>query len=226
MVLKMGILQLESIKVEWLGHASFRITDGEIIYIDPYKPPKDMKKSNLILVTHDHYDHCDVNNIKALISATGVIIAPASCSEQLAGMNVKVVTPGDNFEINGIVVEVVSAYNTNKFSSPGEPYHKKGGCVGYVITIDGKRIYHAGDTDFIEEMKNLKNIDVALIPIGGVFTMDDKEAAQAANAIKPKIVVPMHYNTFDKIMADVNYFASMVDAGIEVRVLATDDKKS
>lgn len=222
----MGLLQLESLKVEWLGHASFRITDAEIIYIDPYKPPKDMKKSNLIFVTHDHYDHCDVNNIKELSSATGVIIAPASCAEQLTGMNVRIVKPGDKFETNNIGIEVVSAYNTSKFASSGEPYHKKDKCVGYVITIDGKRIYHAGDTDFINEMKDIKNIDVALVPIGGVFTMDDKEAAQAVNAIKPKIVVPMHYNTFDKIRADVNYFASMVDAGIEVRVLEADDKKS
>lgn len=180
-----------SLKIQWLGHASFLIKDnGKTIYIDPYEGEY-REKADLILVSHSHFDHCDISKINKIRTDKTVIIAPSDCAKKIGG-NIRVIKPGDTVEVNSITVEVVDAYNYKRFRAPGTPFHPKGLGVGYVITVDGKRVYHAGDTDFVPEMKKLKDIYVALLPCGGTYTMDIPEAAEAAKAINPEIAVPMH----------------------------------
>ena len=179
------------IVVKWLGHASFQIrADGKNIYIDPYEGEY-AEKADIILVTHSHYDHFDTSKIKRISTGDTVIICPPECASKISG-NVRALRPGEKTEVNGIAVEAVHAYNYKRFRSPGVPFHPKGFGNGYVITIGDKRIYHAGDTDFIPEMRELKDISLALLPSGGTYTMDNEEAAEAAIAINPEVAIPMH----------------------------------
>jgi len=184
-------VRLLGVIVKWLGHASFQIrADGKNIYIDPYEGEY-KEKADLVLVTHSHYDHCDTSKIEKIVKEDTVIVCPSECASRVRG-NVRTLEPGEKTEVDNIIVEAVHAYNYKRFRSPGNPFHPKGFGVGYIITVDGKRIYHAGDTDFIPEMKSLTNISLALLPSGGTYTMDNPEAAEAALAIKPEVVIPMH----------------------------------
>lgn len=209
----MDELIYSDVKVEWLGHACFRIsTKNKIIYFDPYILPKDLQKADIIFVTHEHFDHCATENIKKLIKEDGVVVVTKDCASKLTGLNLKIIGPNEQFEVNDTKIETIPAYNVNK------DFHRKASnWVGYVVTVDGIRIYHAGDTDFVPEMRKLKNIDIALLPIGGTYTMDEKEAAEAANVIKPKIVIPMHFNTFNEIKKDPREFKKLVMSNIEVK---------
>ena len=183
---KMGV------SVKWLAHASFQIkANGKIIYVDLEKYGEAIEKADLILVTHSHSDHCDSDKIKNVRKKDTVIIAPADCVSMIGG-SVKTLRPGEETSVGNIKVKAVEAYNYRRFRSPGKPYHPKGFGVGYLIKVEGKTIYHAGDTDFIPEMRQLGPVDVVLLPSGGTYTMDNAEAAEAAMAIKPKIVIPMH----------------------------------
>ncbi len=177
--------------VRWLGHASFLIkADGKNIYIDPYEGEyKD--RADLVLATHSHHDHCDPSKIEKVRKDDTVIIAPEDCVSKIEG-RIKTLKPGEKVIVGNITVEALEAYNYKRFRSPGNPFHPKGLGVGYLITIGDKTIYHAGDTDFIPEMKQLKNIYLALLPSGGTYTMDDEDAAEAALAINPEVVIPMH----------------------------------
>jgi len=175
-------------KIHWLGHASFRIqTGGKTIYIDPWNI-KNPVAADYILVTHSHYDHFSLPDIEKIKKEETVIICPQEVSVQLNGPGVKTVKPGDVLKLEGITVETVPAYNT------GKSFHtKESGKAGYVIDSGEERIYHAGDTDYIDEMNGLENITVALLPAGGTYTMDAGQAAKAAAAISPEAVIPMHY---------------------------------
>lgn len=183
------------ISVKWLGHASFEIkADNKTIYIDPYEGEY-KNKADLILVSHSHDDHCDMSKIKKIRKEDTSIIAPADCVSKIGG-KVKSLKPGEKVSLGTVTVEAVAAYNYKRFRSPSNPFHPKGFGVGYLITIEDKIIYHAGDTDFIPEMRNLRNVYLALLPSGGTYTMDNPEAAEAALAIKPQFVIPMHmWNT-------------------------------
>ena len=180
-----------SISVKWLGHASFMVeVAGKIVYIDPHEGDY-TKKADLILASHSHRDHCNTDKIKEILTGDTVIIAPEDCSSKVEGKSVSL-KPGESTKFGDVTVRATEAYNFKRFRSPGAPFHPKGLGVGYLITAEGKTIYHAGDTDFIEEMNDLKNVDLALLPSGGTYTMDNPEAAEAALAINPKTVVPMH----------------------------------
>jgi len=180
-----------SLSIRWLGHASFQIkVDGKNIYIDPYEGEY-AEKADIILVTHSHHDHFDVSKINKARREDTVIIAPVDCAQKIGG-KVKTLRPGEKTIVRGITVEAVQAYNYKRFRSPGTPFHPKDLGVGYLITTEGKTTYHAGDTDFIPEMKQLKDIYLALLPIGGTYTMDVAEALEAALVINPKVVIPMH----------------------------------
>jgi len=180
-----------SLSIRWLGHASFQIkADGKNIYIDPYEGEY-AEKADIILVTHSHHDHCDVSKINKARRGDTTIIAPADCAQKI-GERVKSLKPGEKTSVRNLTVEAVQAYNYKRFRSPGIPFHPKDLGVGYLITTKEKTIYHAGDTDFIPEMRQLKDIYLALLPVGGTYTMDVAEAMEAALVINPKVVIPMH----------------------------------
>jgi L-ascorbate metabolism protein UlaG (beta-lactamase superfamily) len=184
-----------AIRIKWLGHSSFQIKiANKILYIDLKKYGKVVETSeiaDIILVTHNHGDHCSVSKMQKLRKKDTVVIAPQNCASRIGG-NVKTIKSGEEIAVDGMEIEAVEAYNIKRFKPSGKLWHPKGYGVGYVIKAEGKRIYHAGDTDFIPEMRQLKNIDLALLPTGDKYTMDNAEAAEAAIAIKPKTAMPMH----------------------------------
>lgn len=154
-------------------------------------PEKDLPKADVILVTHHHQDHIKTATINRLSTTKTEIYATKHCAK-LVGRKYIIVKPGDTFDLGWLKVSVVFAYNTIEGHSTRKVHHK-GECVGYVLTIDKKTIYHAGDTDVIKEMSDLGKIDVAFLPVGGTFTMDTGEAVQAIKQIRPKYFIPMHY---------------------------------
>lgn len=206
-----------TLSIKWLGHASFQMkAEGKIVYIDPYEGEYS-EKADLVLLTHSHFDHCDTVKINQVYKASTVIVAPfplflASVSRN--GGNVRALKARDELVVGSIRVRAVEAYNNKRFKSPGNPFHPKGSGVGYVISIEGKIVYHAGDTDFIPEMKQLGHVDVALLPSGGTYTMDSAEAAEAALAIHPKIAIPMH-----RWDTDPEEFRKKVEASSDIHVV-------
>ena len=199
----------------WLGQSAFRIESlGKILYIDPYNITNADKKADLILVTHAHFDHCSPDDVKKILKKTTVIAAAESCEGKFEN-EIKAMRTGDKFDESGFSVEAVRAYNTNKKFHP-----KSNGWLGFVVTLpDGRRIYHAGDTDVIDEMKDIKNIDIALLPVGGTYTMDAEEAAAAARMISPKIAVPMHYGSIVGSRADAENLAELLKDNIKTVLL-------
>jgi L-ascorbate metabolism protein UlaG (beta-lactamase superfamily) len=180
-----------SFTIKWLGHASFQINiEGKVIYTDPYSG-KYSEKANLILLTHSHGDHCSVAKIKSIRDADTTVFAPEDCVKKIKG-TVRTLKAGGEATVGNVKIKAVEAYNVKRFKSPGNPFHPRGFGVGYLITALGKTVYHAGDTDLIPEMKQLGHVDVALLPSGDTYTMDNAEAAEAAFAINPVVVVPMH----------------------------------
>lgn len=218
----MNSIKIGDVLITWFGHTSFMIESGKRIYIDPHVLPDSAEKADIVLVTHEHFDHCNVDNIKRLRGEQTKVLGPPGVMKKLgfgSPMNIDKVT-----SIGGVKITGIDAYNINKFRSPGNPFHPRGLGIGYLIEMDRKAIYHAGDTDNIPEMTSLGDVDIALLPIGGTYTMTVDEAAEAAKVIKPKICVPMHYNS-DKygisgINADPEEFAKLLESeNIEVRVL-------
>lgn len=213
-------VKLGNITVTWFGHASFMISDGTVkAYIDPFVLPSHPEKADAVLITHDHFDHCDVDNAKKLRSDSTKIFGAISAVKKLgfgAPMTVdKHVQHGD------LKVTAVEAYNISK------PFHPRGLGVGFVVEIAGRKIYHAGDTDNIPEMAELQklNIDLALLPVGGKYTMNTHEAAEAAKSIKPKFLVPMHYNSDKYGVAGINadpieVAKDLIGKGIVVNILS------
>jgi len=152
--------------------------------------PDELEKGDIVLITHHHKDHCKGVTVRRLRNDKTKILATKQCSKEL-GKDITVVKPGMEIEIGNIRVKTVEAYNVKK-KGEAKLMHKKGIGVGYVISVEGKNIYHAGDTDLIPEMEYVKNVDVALLPIGGRnFTMGLSEAVQTAKRIKPKVIIPM-----------------------------------
>lgn len=200
-----------------LGHASFKIASSAgVIYIDPFKLPADSEKADFIFITHEHFDHCSPEDLKKIVQDSTIIVAPEECAIKI-NRQFESIKPGDKKTVGNIEAEAVPAYNLDKFREPGLPYHpKEDGKVGYILTIDGKRLYHAGDTDFIDEIKDLENIDVALLPVSGTYVMTAEEAANAANTFKPKTVVPMHYSDIVGSREDAVKFKELFSGYTEI----------
>jgi L-ascorbate metabolism protein UlaG (beta-lactamase superfamily) len=204
----------------FLGHASFQIKAGKrVIYFDLRKyggVVETSEKADLILISHNHADHCSSERIQKLRRDDTVVIAPKSCVSKIGG-KVKTLKPGEEAKVNKMLVKAVEAYNHKRFKSPGKPWHPKGYGVGYLLQIEGKTIYFAGDTDFIPEMKQLGDVDVALLPTGDKYTMDSVEAAEAAFTIKPKTAIPMH--TWD---TNPREFRRKVEANSKINVIVLE----
>ncbi|MFH1312112.1 MAG: MBL fold metallo-hydrolase [Candidatus Eisenbacteria bacterium] len=177
--------------IRWLGHASFLIEGGIAIYIDPYSLPEGLPPADLVLITHDHRDHFSPGDLNKILKPTTVVVSVKSVCDNLPtkAKNSRTVAPGDTISVGEVSIAVVPAYNIKKDFHP-----KENGWVGFVIEVEGRSIYHAGDTDLIPEMKHI-DADVALLPAGGTYTMDADEAAKAANLIKPQVAIPMHWGT-------------------------------
>jgi len=230
----------DRVEIRWFPPSWFQIKGvGKVIYIDPayikkyftdfptkidcsHWPeqvdglPDDLEPADLILVTHAHKDHVKRVTVERLKKPGTRVVAPGTCKTEL-GTEFEVVLPGDVIQPGGISTRVVNAYNVPKPGSK-KTWHRKGSGVGYLVTIDGKTIYHAGDSDFIDDMRSLGRVDVALIPIGGTFTMDAEEAVEAVMSIAPMVVIPMHV-----MGADPDAFKRAVEmcSDIEVLVLET-----
>jgi L-ascorbate metabolism protein UlaG (beta-lactamase superfamily) len=198
--------------IKWLGHASILIsTGGKNIYVDPWKLIKDQPKGDLILITHPHYDHFSPDDINKIVRNDSVIIGPLDILKIKLGKKIEI-KPGQEINLNWVKIKAVPAYNINKH------FHPKGNnWCGYIIEIEGNKIYIAGDTDFIPEMKNIV-ADIVILPVGGTYTMTAEEAANAVNTIKPKLAIPYHFGDIVGSEKDAKLFSSFV-LNSEVKIL-------
>jgi len=228
-------MNIKDVELRWLGHSGFLIKNsapkgvpfsgGKTIYIDPYNIKETSEKADIILLTHSHYDHCSVADIEKVIQKGTKIIAPADCQSKITRFDVPiemhVVEAGQEVNFGNIKISTLPAYNTDKHFHP-----KDEGWVGYLIKISGVVIYHAGDTDIIPEMQKLTGHNksgkefVALLPIGGRFTMSVEEAVEAAKIIKPTLAVPMHYASIIGSKADAKEFVELCkEEGINAQII-------
>jgi L-ascorbate metabolism protein UlaG (beta-lactamase superfamily) len=207
--------------LDWLGHASFHITVGRAhVYIDPYRVPDDAPAADLILITHGHYDHFSPQDVERLTKRETWLVGPAAVAERVSGQ-VHRIGPGETLDdelVRGIHVSAVAAYNTSKRDPDGRPFHPRdAGWVGYEVNVRGERLYHSGDTDVIPEMDTVTGVDVALLPVSGVYVMTAQEAAEAARRIQPRVAVPMHWGSHIGTEHDARTFAQK--APVEVRIM-------
>jgi L-ascorbate metabolism protein UlaG (beta-lactamase superfamily) len=213
------LFEYQGVKISWLGHDSFRIKNGQTIIIDPFKIRAIPDKADILLISHEHFDHLSLDDIKKVTSDKTTIVTIPACKKELSSMKVrevKAVKPGDKLALGDITLEAVPAYNLNKFREPGKPFHpKEDGKVGFILSVKGVRIYHAGDTDPIPEMKGFKT-DVALLPVSGTYVMTPEEAAEAARVIKPKLAIPMHYGTIVGSENDAERFKQLAPCPVQI----------
>ncbi|MFC1781846.1 MBL fold metallo-hydrolase [Planctomycetota bacterium] len=199
-----------STRLQWLGHASFKIFhEDKVIYVDPWQLEESPQDAAIVLVSHSHYDHYSTKDIAKVSSpetkliSTSDVLAQEKTGESLL--------PGSSVEVKGIVIKAVPAYNPKKQFHP-----KTNNWIGFIIELGNKRIYYAGDTDVIEEMKTLGQIDLALLPVGGTYTMDAKEAAEAVTYIKPGTTIPYHWGEIVGQRSDAENFARFADCAVTV----------
>ena len=198
-------------KIVWLGHDCFRIDADETIYFDPYDISPG-PKADLILVSHEHFDHCSPDDVSKIQGPETVIITDKTSAEKLSG-DVRIIAPGESMSLGEVKIEAVPSYNTDKDFHP-----KQKAWLGFILEVNGVRIYHAGDTDFIPEMKGLE-VDIALLPVSGTYVMTAEQAVEAAQAIRPKLAIPMHYGAIVGDDKDALTFKELLKGKIDVLIL-------
>jgi L-ascorbate metabolism protein UlaG (beta-lactamase superfamily) len=221
-------MRINGIELKWLGHAGFMIKNSKVIYIDPYNIKEGLEKADMILITHSHYDHCSFEDISKIVKEGTRIVIPADCQSKITRFNVpiniEVLEPLQELAFNGLKISAIPAYNLDKHFHP-----KEEGWMGYLVQMEDVLIYHAGDTDIIPEMQKLTGYKqtgkhfVALLPVGGRFTMNAEEAANAANIIKPTLAVPMHFGSIIGHDDDAKEFVELCkEQGINAEILPKD----
>lgn len=207
------------LKITFIGHGTVMFTfEGKIIHVDPvgrYADYSQLPKADLILITHEHGDHLDTKVIKIISSEKTDLVLTEKCIEKAKIEDGIIMKNGDIKTVQNLKIEAIPAYNIKHMRSPGNPYHPKGVGNGYIITFGDKRVYVAADTENTPEMKALKNIDIAFLPMNLPYTMTPEMVADAAKAFMPKILYPYHYGNTDtskivELLKDVE--------GIEVRI--------
>ena len=213
-------MEFGGVKVHWLGHDSFVLKGSKTVVIDPFKA-KGGYTADILLISHEHFDHLSEEDIEKFAGPATTLVAPRICEAPLRrfSQEKRFVTPGSKLELKGVTIEAIPAYNLNKFSEPGKVFHpKEEGRVGYIVTLDGKRFYHAGDSDATPEMKAVE-VDVALLPVSGTYVMTAEEAADAAKTMSAKVVVPMHIESIVGSRADAERFKRLVGSSRTVEIL-------
>ena len=207
-------------KIEVLTHSSIRIQcDAFTLYVDPFRLPDTAPKdADFILVTHDHFDHFSPADIEKAVGKDARLIVPEGMKKKAREADAFVretmtVAPGQTYTVGPLSFTTVPAYNVGKLFHP-----KKNGWVGYLVTVEGERVFIAGDTDVTPELRSLQ-CDVALLPIGGTYTMNYKEAAALVNEIQPKTVIPTHYGSVAGSEDDAGRFASLVKPPVKVEII-------
>lgn len=200
-----------------LGHNSIKIEGSKKIYIDVFNLNEICNDADYIFFTHSHYDHLSINDIKKVINNETILISPESCEVELKNNfpnnKLILVKPNNKYEINELSFETTYAYNEIKEFHP-----KDNNWVGYLINIDDLTYYIAGDTDFVKELENI-TCDIAFLPIGGKYTMNYKEAADMANKINAKIIVPTHYGSIIGSVDDAFRFKENVKTkNVEIQI--------
>ncbi len=205
-------------KISINAHSSVRVESGKVIYFDPFMIGEAAHDADVIFFTHSHFDHFSPEDIVKVKKDSTLFVSPKSMADKLTEAGISddktvLMEPGEEAGVGGMKVTAVPAYNTNK------PMHKKEfGWLGYVVEVENQRIYVAGDTDVTPEAEAVE-ADVALLPIGGTYTMDLTEAAGLANRMKVKKVIPYHYGAIVGDKSDGEKFASLVRNGIEVELI-------
>ncbi|MBZ0265279.1 MBL fold metallo-hydrolase [bacterium] len=187
--------------IDWFGHASFRFRGSKTVYVDPWKIDKESHDADIILITHEHYDHYSPDDIKKVAGDTTIVVFPESMRDKVDFINAVFLARGERQTVDGVDVEVVAAFNTNKDYHPDSK-----DWVGYIVNLDGIRIYHSGDTDNIDEMNSI-SCDVALLPVSGTYVMTAVEAIEAARRIGPRLAIPMHWGDIVGGREDAEEFA-------------------
>jgi len=208
--------EVSTADIHWLIHDGFRFEgDGLVLYTDPYLLSGEESVADLILITHDHGDHCSPDDVAHIQDAQTVIVTTEACAAKLSG-NIQVVAPGDEVEVKGIPIQAVPAYNIDKFRSEGVLYHPpEAGNVGFIFTMGGQRIYHAGDTDNISEMSAV-DVDIALLPVSGKYVMTADEAVEAAGVIKTRLAIPMHIGRTPESLVEAEAFKANATVPVEI----------
>jgi L-ascorbate metabolism protein UlaG (beta-lactamase superfamily) len=216
------LFEYGGVKISWLGHDGFKIKNAKTVYVDPYEI-KGGEAADILLISHNHEDHCSPEDVKKIVFAKTTIITTAESKRKLSKTKAKeilVVKPGQKMLIDDVSVEMVPAYNVNKFRSPGHLFHpKENEMLGFIVTMNGVRIYHAGDTDLIPEMERF-NVDVACLPVSGTYVMTAEEAVESTRHIKLKVAIPMHYGSIVGDDRDAERFKTL--ASCEVRILSKE----